>query len=147
MTAKKHLYLVAVDGSEWGKRAADRAVALAKETGGEVRLIAVIPWSGFQPMHLEEVLNRSVEKREEERHAKDEILAPILAAHADDGVTISSEYHWGHPVKVIGERAKELKAFMVFIGRRGRSRVANLILGSVANSLAHSLPMPIVLVP
>jgi len=145
--AKKSLYLVAVDGSEWGNRAADHAVRVAKDTGAEVRLVTVIPWSGFQPLTLEEMVQRPLEKEEEERSTKEEILQPLLDKHADTGVTLSSEYHWGHPVDVIRKLAKKEKADQVFIGRRGRSRVADLILGSVANSLAHSLGVPIVLVP
>lgn len=145
--AKKSLYLVAVDGSEWGNRAVDHAVKVAKDTGAEVRLVTVIPWSGFQPLTLEEMVQRPMEKEEEERAAKEEILEPLLSKHAGSGVTLSSEYHWGHPVDVVRKLAKKEKADQVFIGRRGRSRVADLILGSVANSLAHSLGVPIVLVP
>ncbi|MEX0300669.1 MAG: universal stress protein, partial [Kordiimonas sp.] len=42
---------------------------------------------------------------------------------------------------------KETKANLIFVGRRGRSRIADLVLGSVANSLAHTVGKPIVLVP
>ncbi len=147
MTKKNNLYLVAVDGSEWGERAADHAVGLAQKTGAEVRLITVIPWSGLQPMTLEEISTRPVEREEEERSAHSQILGPILQKHEKSGVSMTSEFHWGHPVKVIRERAKAERPAFVFTGRRGRSRVGDLILGSVANSLAHSLGVPIVLVP
>ena len=145
--AKKQHYLVAVDGSEWGDRAADHAITQASLTGADVTLVTVIPWSGYQPMSMEDIAVRPLEKKEEERLAREEILDPILARHKDSGVTVTSEFLWGHPVKVIREEAKKLKAHQVFIGRRGRSRVADLILGSVANSLAHSLGVPVVLVP
>ena len=145
--AKKQRYLVAVDGSEWGERAADHAIAQAKQTGAEVTLITVIPWSGYQPMNMEDIAVRPLEKQEEERTAREEILGSIIERHKDSGVTITGEFYWGHPVNIIRERTKKLKAHQVFIGRRGRSRVADLILGSVANSLAHSLGVPIVLVP
>lgn len=147
MTKKSNLYLVAVDGSEWGERAAAHAVGLAQKTGAEVRLITVIPWSGLQPMTVEEISTRSVEKGEEERAAHDQVLNPLLKKHENSGVNLTSEFHWGHPVKVIRERAKAERPAYVFMGRRGRSRVADLILGSVANSLAHSLGVPTVLVP
>jgi len=143
----KQLYMVAVDGSEWGKRAVDRAVTLAKQTGARVRLITVIPWSGYQPLSVEEMYNRPLEKAEEERAAHDEVLAPLLKLYQGSDVEISAEYFWGHPVKTIQSRVKEEHANMLFIGRRGRSRVADLVLGSVANSLAHSVGVPIVLVP
>ncbi|WP_262690956.1 universal stress protein [Kordiimonas aestuarii] len=147
MTKRKELYLVAVDGSEWGNRAADHAVSLAAKTGAKVCLVTVIPWSGYQPMSVEQIAVRPLEKQEEERTAHDEILQPLLERHKDKGVTLTSEFHWGHPVKVIRDRVKADHASHVFIGRRGRSRVADLILGSVANSLAHSLGVPIVLAP
>lgn len=143
----KQLYLVAVDGSEWGNRAADHAVHLAQQTGAEVKLVTVVPWSGFQPMTLDEVAHRTVNKAEEEAQARNSILAPIEKKHAECGVTITSEYHWGNPSEVIHKRAKETKANQIFVGRRGRSRIADLVLGSVANSLAHTVGKPIVLVP
>jgi len=145
--SKQQLYLVAVDGSEWGNRAADQAIRLASQTGARVRLITVIPWSGFQPMTLDEMAHRPVEKQEEENIAKDDVLGPIMKKHADSSVDISNEFHWGHPVQVIHEMAKREKANYVFVGRRGRSRIADLVLGSVANSLAHTLGVPVVLVP
>ena len=145
--AKHQLYFIAVDGSEWGNRAADQAVRLAKQTGATVRLITVIPWSGFQPMPLEEIMTRPLVKNEEEKRVQEKVLAPIMEKHADSGVTIESEIHWGHPVKVIHEAAKTEKVSMIFVGRRGRSRVADVVLGSVANALAHTIHVPIVLVP
>jgi len=145
--SKHQLYLVAVDGSEWGNRAADNAVRLAAQTGAKVQLITVIPWSGFQPMTLDEMAHRPVEKHEEENIARASILTPILKKYADSGVDISSEFHWGHPVQMVHDIAKKEKATMIFVGRRGRSRIADLVLGSVANSLAHTVGVPIVLVP
>ena len=145
--SKKNLYLVAVDGSEWGDRAADHAVRLAEKTGAEVKLVTVIPWSGYQPLTVQEIATRPVEKEQEEKHAREQILDTILEKHKDAQVQLSGEFHWGHPVDVIKKQTKAQKASQVIIGRRGRSRVADLILGSVANSLAHSLGVPIVLVP
>ena len=145
--SKHHLYLVAVDGSEWGNRAADKAIQVASKTNAEVRLVTVIPWSGFYPLTLDEIAHRPIDKKEEETIARESVFAPILKKHAESGVTISSELHWGHPVQLVQELTKKTKTSMVFVGRRGRSRIADLALGSVANSLAHTLGVPIVLVP
>lgn len=145
--SKNRLFLVAVDGSEWSERATMRAVNLAAEVGADVKLITVIPWSGYQPMSIEELANRPIAREEEEKHAHEHILAPLVAANSDKGVDISTHFDWGNPVDVIRDIAKEENAQMVFVGRRGRSKLTDLILGSVANSLAHSLGVPIVLVP
>lgn len=144
---KHRLFLVAVDGSEWAERATMRAVNLAAEVGAQVKLVTVIPWSGYQPMSIEELANRPVAREEEEKHAQDSILQPLVDANSDKGVEISTHYDWGSPVDVIRDIAKREHANMVFVGRRGRSKLTDLILGSVANSLAHSLGVPIVLVP
>ncbi len=143
---KQH-YVVAVDGSEWGNRAAQHAISTAKQTGAQITFITVIPWSGFQPMTLDEMSHRPLEKAEEEMRAKNEILTPLKDKYADDGVTVSAEFHWGDPVDIIQKRVKDLHAHQVFIGRRGRSRITDLILGSVANKLAHVVGTPITLVP
>jgi len=143
----KQLYLVAVDGSEWGNRAADQAITLAMQTGAEVQLITIVPWSGFQPMTLDEVSHRAVDKKEEEQQAIDTILKPVEDKHKNSGVKITAEHAWGNPAEVIHKRAKKTKASLIFVGRRGRSRIADLVLGSVANSLAHTVGKPIVLVP
>jgi len=144
---KHKMYLVAVDGSEWSERAAMRAVNLASETGATVKLVTVIPWSGYRPMSIEELANRPIARKEEEHHAKVEILDALVAQNSDKGVAISTHFDWGDPAEIIRTIAKEDHANMVFVGRRGRSRLSDLILGSVANSLAHSLGVPIVLVP
>lgn len=144
---KHKMYLVAVDGSEWGERAAGRAVNLASETGATVKLVTVIPWSGYQPMSIEELANRPIAREEEELHAKKDILEALVIKNSDKGVDISTHFDWGNPVEIIRDIAKKEHANMVFVGRRGRSRLSDLILGSVANSLAHSLGVPIVLVP
>lgn len=145
--SKQKMYLVAVDGSQWSDRAVERAVNLAAETGAEVKLITVIPWSGYQPIPLEELANRPLIKEEEEKNAEDMLLNPLVEKHKNTGVTITTAHDWGSPVEVIRKVAKSDRPNMVFVGRRGRSRISDLILGSVANSLAHTLGVPIVLVP
>lgn len=145
--SKKRVFIVAVDGSEWSERAALRAVNLAAEVDAEVKLVTVIPWSGFSPMSIEELSTRPVAKKEEENHAHNKILNPLVEAHKDKGVEITTHFDWGNPAEVISKLAKDTHANMVFVGRRGRSSFADLILGSVANSLAHRLGVPIVLVP
>lgn len=141
------VYLVAVDGSEWSDRAADRAVKLAEKTGAEVHFITVVPWSGYQPLTLEEISNRPIDKKVEEKTAHREILEPLEKRFANSGATTQTELFWGNPAEIIHEQAKREHVNMIFVGRRGRSKVLNLLVGSVANSLAHTAGVPIVLVP
>jgi len=132
----KVIYLVAVDGSEWSDRAALRAVTLAEKTGAEVHFITVVPTTT-------PALNRKVIEEIE----RNNILAPLIRRFSGSGVKTKSSLHWGPPAEIIHEQAKADHVNMVFVGRRGRSKIADLLMGSVANTLAHNIGVPIVLVP
>jgi len=130
------VYLVAVDGSEWSDRAAQRAVSLAKKTGAEVHFIAVITVD-VPPIDCELI----------EKIEHDNVLIPLTERYAGSGVKFKTELHWGDPAEIIHDQAKKEHANMIFVGRRGRSKVGNLVMGSVANSLAHTAGVPVVLIP
>ncbi len=143
----KLVYLVAVDGSKWSERAAVRAVTLASKTGAEVHFITVVPWSGYQPLTIQDLATRPLDKKLEEKAAHADILDPLAKRFAGSDVKTTFELFWGKPVDVIHQQAKKEHVNMIFVGRRGHSRLADLIIGSVANSLAHTVGVPIVLVP
>lgn len=143
----KKLYFVAVDGSEWGNRAADYAVDMAQDTDAEVRLISVVPWKDVQPMAVDNAAHRPIDQENAGTETMDRVITPIMDRHKSSDVEITSELHWGNPVDTINQLVKESNPDQIFAGRRGRSRVADLVIGSVANELAHTLDKPIVLVP
>lgn len=142
----EQLYLVAVDGSEWGNRAADQAVSMAKASGAAVCLMTVVPWSDINPMPVDNAAHRPIDQKGQS-DVEGKVLLPLLKKHENSGVDVSSEVHWGNPVDTISERVNGSPVTHVFAGRRGRSRVADLVMGSVANSLAHKVDKPITLVP
>lgn len=143
----KPLYLVAVDGSEWSKRAADRAIHLAEKTHAKVKIVTVIDWSYLQPAIIEGVVPPILDKETEETNIFGRVLTPLVTKYNTSEVNITAELIWGDPVVVIKEQVKKTHAVMLFVGRQGRSRVVDMLLGSVANKLAHSVGIPIVLVP
>ncbi|MEH6445184.1 MAG: universal stress protein [Oceanospirillaceae bacterium] len=148
---KKLLYIVGIDGSEWSIRATHRAVNIAKDTGASVRLVYVMNFqSNYQPIivgsayYIPEFDAQEQKKKEKKVHEYD--IAPLLKKYSDE-VALSSEILWGDPAELLLEQAKEKHANMLFLGRRGRSRLADLLLGSTANKVAHCASIPIVLVP
>ena len=141
------VYLVAVDGSEWSDRAAGRAVTLAESTGAEVCFATVIPRSNDLPFTHEAIPLSPEEEKSEEAFARVNVLDPLEKRFGDSDVKTTYEIYWGHPVEVLHERAKKEDVSMIFVGQRGRSRISDLLLGSVANSLAHVASVPVVLVP
>jgi nucleotide-binding universal stress UspA family protein len=143
----KALYLVGIDGSEWSERAAERAVNLAKLTQARVKLVYVLSWPVLQPMLLEGTVPELLSKEDEELSVHQHIFKPLMATFFDNEVTLDAELFWGDPADVLSNKVKEYHANMLFVGRRGRSRLIDMLIGSVANKLAHRIGVPIVLVP
>lgn len=142
-----HTYLVGVDGSEWGERAAERAVRIAKQTKANVHLVYVLDWSALQSNFVESIAPVEVNRQLEEASVMDNVLIPLKEKLSEHDVDISLTAEWGNPVETLHEYAKKERVNMIFVGRRGRSRFAGLLLGSVADKLAHHVGVPIVLVP
>ncbi|MBA6297739.1 universal stress protein [Colwellia sp. MB02u-9] len=144
---KKPLYLVAVDGSQWSLRAVERAIDLANKTGAKVMLLMVKDWSYLQPVLLEGTSPIIVDQTAEENDTRAKVLAPLVEKYHNVNVEITTDLIWGDPATVIKEQIKALHANMLFVGRQGRSQIVDILLGSVANKLAHHVGIPIVLVP
>ncbi|WP_448563401.1 universal stress protein [Thalassotalea ganghwensis] len=143
----KLVYLVGIDGTEWSERATERAVNLAKDTGASVKLVYVLQTPNIHPYAIEGIVPPPFDDKQEEKFAQEHVIAPLMKKFADDGVKLESQLSWGDPVDVIHKLEKQEHANMVFLGRRGRSTIGDLLLGSVANKLAHHCGVPIVLVP
>lgn len=143
----KPLYLVAVDGSECSARAAERAINLANKADAKVKLLIVKDWSYLQPIVYGGVAASVLDKATEEKNTITKVLTPLVEKYRNLNVNITTELLWGDPVTVIQEQTKALHANMLFIGRQGRSSIVDIMLGSVANKLAHRVGVPIVLVP
>lgn len=143
----KLVYLVAVDGSEWSDRASQWAINLAQKTHAEVYFVSAIQWSKYQPLYVADFSAPPRDTTKEEAIERKELLEPLEKRYANSGVKIKCGLFWGLPTETVIEQAKNEHANMIFVGRRGRSKVASLLLGSVANSLAHTAGIPVVLVP
>ena len=141
------LYLVAVDGSEFGERAAERAINLAEQIGAKVKLITVMDWSYLQTQVIDGVAPPLLDRAKQEVNVTKRVLTPLVDKYHNSTVDITTELVWGVPVEVILEQVKTSHANLLFVGRHGRSRIVDILLGSVANQLAHRVGIPIILVP
>ena len=143
----KILYIVGIDGSEYSQRAAERAINLAQKVNAEVYFLAVVQWSKYQPLYVADFEAPPRDTSKEEELERKNLLEPLEKKFESSGVKIRSKLIWGLAEDVIKEQAKTEHANMIFVGRRGRSKILNLIIGSVSTSLAHSAGIPVVLVP
>jgi len=141
------LYVVAVDGTENGARALGFACKLAKQSGASLLLAHVINWSGTMPISPLEVVDQPLDKAKEEDITREKILGPALETAKAAGVKADSWFNWGHPAKQMQKLANDKGAVMIIMGKSGHGTIAELVLGSVSNSLVHHSNLPVVLVP
>lgn len=139
--------LVGVDNSECGRRAADFAAARAK--AGKARLVVahVIEWSPYTFNTPEENEQRHKRREEEIERAQTQVLDPLVAALESSGVEVEGVVKHGHAAQVLCDLAGETGATQIFIGRRGLSKLAAMLFGSVAGSLVQISPVPVTVVP
>jgi nucleotide-binding universal stress UspA family protein len=115
-----------------------RALELARgwvEPGGELIAAHVIPvvWApGEPPEPLPDPVSEPAARNEYQK------LAPLLA-----GVTARLEIGRGAPDVALLEMAERLAADAIVIGTRGRSGLAHVLLGSVAERVLRRSRLPV----
>lgn len=135
--------VVGVDGSEGALRAASWAAAEAARRRAALRLVSAVVWT---PDHVvgnpalgeeqRDVLLAQAERALDAAAAQARRAAPALEVH--------QEVQIGLPVRVLVRAAAD--AELLVVGDRGLSRIAGLLLGSVAVALASHGPCPVAVV-
>lgn len=139
--------LLATDGSSGADRACEVAAEFAKATGGKLSILTV---GGNLSRHEMEELSRLAGRKIGEAldTLSEQVLMDAEQRARRAGV---SEVHchagWGDPAEVILETAQRLHADTIVVGRRGRGRLAGLLLGSVSQKIATLAPCVVILVP
>lgn len=139
--------IVGVDDSDCGRRAALFAAAQAKRSGSELTLAYVVEWSPYTIYTHEELEVRHKERDAEIERASSRILKPLAAELETSGVTVDTVVRHGHVSRVLIELARELGASQIIVGRRGRSRLAEIVFGSTASNLVQASPVPVTVIP
>lgn len=140
MTAFKRI-LVPHDFSDDAAAALDFAVELAKQLGGELHLVHAyrMPLEMFSPYGVAVPDSVMPEIREAAaRHLK-ELAAKVKA----EGLAVHVHLQEGPPADSIAEAAGELGADLIVMGTRGRTGLAHVVLGSVAERTVRSAPCPV----
>ncbi|MGQ4554348.1 universal stress protein [Halobellus sp. GM3] len=131
--------VVATDGSESVRRAVDVALDLAARFDAEVHCLYVVDEGDVasSPERLREEMRDALVERGEEA------IAEIRDAADRDVVTAIEE---GHPPSVIDEYARGVDADMVAMGTRGRHGENRFLIGSVAERVVRTCPVPVLTV-
>lgn len=140
--------LYTTDGSRFAETALPYAVGLAKQCRAELRALSVVENPIFYGVpeatalydaefyrslssELEKIAGTALERARE--------------AAAEAGVECTTRLRHGGPAdEVLGE-AKEWGADAIVLSTHGRSGLARLLLGSVANNVVNHAPCPVLL--
>jgi len=138
--------LVALDGSDCGRRALNAAVQHASLTNSDLVLTYVIEWTPYS-FHTPQELEERHKRRESEiERANDAILASEHAVAVSEGIKVETVVRHGKIAETLIEVAKEHDVGQIYIGRRGESLV-QMIFGSVTAALIQTSDVPVTVVP
>ncbi|SDK84660.1 universal stress protein [Natronorubrum texcoconense] len=130
--------VIATDGSDSVKRAVDVALDLANRFDAEVHALSVVDASEVDasPQQLRDELQTALET------TADAALATVENRTAD-GREIITAVREGRPAVELCEYAREVDADLIATGTRGRHGENRLLLGSVAERVVRTSPVPV----
>lgn len=135
--------IVAVDGSEVAKKAATKALALAKSTDIPVLAMHVINIDLYV-YQTELVYPTEIPLHELIRKEGHDYLDEIVTLGEQMGISVSKKLVEGHPAEEIIKEAHEDD--LIVMGSKGRTGLDRLLLGSVAENVARHASCPVMIV-
>jgi nucleotide-binding universal stress UspA family protein len=151
--------VVPLDGSTLSEHALPYARAAAQLFDAELQLVQVVP-TPLEPMFVESVpLRAAVQNLPEERNMPRQVTNRVayeqaegcLFSHAarlrERGLHTSTEVRMGMPDEEIVSAALQHNATMIVMATHGRSGLRRWTLGSVADKVVRSSPIPVLLIP
>jgi nucleotide-binding universal stress UspA family protein len=139
--------LLATDGSEEARLAAQAAAELSKDTGSEVHVAYVVPSPAeLRGHHLysEEVMRSVIEQAEGEAHALLDEQAERI--RSGGGKVAETHLRTGRPDKEIVRLSEDLEAGTIVIGSRGLGALSRALMGGVSDSVVKHAHCPVFVV-
>ncbi len=133
---------VGLDGSEPGFRALKEVLDLAQKFGAEVVALHVLP----MPVDISELGGAVVELEGQLRTQAETILSRAEDEAKKAGVSFKAVVLSGSPAETLAEYAKKEGFDLLAVGYQGRSRIAELFMGSVTSKLLALSEVPLLVV-
>jgi nucleotide-binding universal stress UspA family protein len=138
--------LIAVDGSATSDSALEEAIKLAQLLDSRIAIMHVLEdvlyWIEENYIDYAE-LQASIKASGEKMLAKAEMLAQQAGVAAETKLV---EAVGGRVASIVVAEAECWQAELIVIGTHGRSGISRLLLGSVAENVVRSAPMPVLLI-
>lgn len=139
--------LVAVDGSPAAAKGLREAIRLAKEGGAQLLVLHVV--NEFYAYTAIEGAGLAADVPKLLREGGRKVLAKAQAEAARQGVKAQGllrEIAGGPAANAIVREAKKQRAGLIVLGTHGRRGMRRLVLGSDAEEVVRSAPVPVLLV-
>jgi nucleotide-binding universal stress UspA family protein len=136
--------VVPVDGSDIAKKAAKKAIFLAKSTGIKAVAMYVVNIPNLPALYEcpDEIPYIQVHQLLKDKG--NSYLEEIEKLGKKMGVNVSKKIVDGHPAEEIIKEVK--KNNLVVIGSKGTTALDRLLMGSVAENVVHHAPCPVMVV-
>jgi nucleotide-binding universal stress UspA family protein len=135
--------LVPVDFSKESILATKFAVSLAQEYKTKLYLLHVmemIPtWAQLEISNYEEFQERTMKQAKED-------LFRVIPSKVRETIEVDEILETGYPSQVILDKAQELGVDVIVIATHGRTGLAHMLLGSVAEKVIRHAPCPVFVV-
>ena len=138
--------LVATDGSKYALRAVKFAIAQVKGSNLKTKSITVVSVHDDAGLRHAKSFVGSDAINDYLRELSDKELKPAIKALDDAGVKHNMVIATGHVAEEISKLAEKGKFDMVVLGSKGRSALADLLIGSVAQRVIAKVKQPVVLI-
>ncbi|WP_193309109.1 universal stress protein [Halorubrum halophilum] len=136
--------VVATDGSDSVRRAVEVAIDVAVRFDAEVHAVYVVD-SGEVESTPDEVRDDLREALDDRGAAAIDQVTDAATAH-DADLSISTEVREGRPAAEISDYARGVDADVVAMGTRGRHGENRFLIGSVAERVVRTCPIPVLTV-
>jgi nucleotide-binding universal stress UspA family protein len=131
--------LVALENSRTDAAILDHIEPLARELGSEILLVHVADgWVARNRANL------NLAESEEMRHDR-AYLESVMARFVAAGIAVTTELSCGEPADEIVRLAREQKVDLIAMSTHGHRFLADLILGSTAHKVRHTVDVPVLL--
>ncbi len=139
------MVLVGYDGSKNAGRALSKAIEIAKESGGELRVAVVAETMTYAGYAATGVIYRqfSDETVQYARDLADYALDTAKTAGVAGAYASAEE---GQPADMILTLASEYKADLIVVGRRGMSGLKRFLIGSVSSAVINNAKCDVLVV-
>ena len=138
--------LICVDGSDESARAIKEAALLVKHAGENVKEISVL--NVIDVARYSETTSSSGTSLEKETQDILDDAASKLTYEGISSSIITKEAKYGNPVEVISEFVENKSPDLIFIGRKGRSAMKEIFMGSVSRGIIqHCQDQTVAVIP